>query len=250
LSGTRFAFRAAAALALQLLPTAAPALTLDFEDRAHGDVVSDQYQGVGVDIVVDNVNRDHDTGVAFDTGTSGNVDVDLEGPFSVGNLAGLDVGRILVINQNDEGCSDGVCDVPDDEGRRPAGTITLDFDFLLSSFGLDLIDIDNTTVEQGSIAFFVGGTPLLAVDFQSLFCPSGSGVLCDPTLVAGNHSANRVQAFTEQVVGGTFDRVVIAMGGSGGVDNLVATPVPEPATLALAAPALALLALAARRKRA
>jgi hypothetical protein len=252
LSGTRIA-SFAGVLALLFSPaTPVLALTLDFEDRAHGDVVSNQYQEDGVDIVVDNVNRDHDIGVAFDTGTSGNVDVDLEGPFSVGNLGGIDLGRILVINQNDEGCDDGVCDVPDDEGRRPAGTITLDFDFLLSSFGLDLIDIDSTAAERGSIAFFLGdsSTPLLAVDFESLFCPAGGGPFCDPSLVAGNRSANRVQPFTEQAVGSAFDRVVIAMGGSGGVDNLVATPVPEPATLALAAPALALLALAARRRRA
>jgi hypothetical protein len=240
---------------LQLPASPAPALTIDFAALAHGEVIADQYRAQGVGISIDNFNRSFDIGVAFDTGTTGNVDVDLEGPFSLGNLAGVDLGRILVINQNRTGCADGVCDVPDDEGRRAAGTIALEFDSLASSFAFDLVDLEDAAIENGSVAFFAGdsATPLLSVRFDEMFCPADQGPFCDASLVSGNHSANRIRPFDAAAIGAGFDRILITLGGSGGVDNLVATlgtEVPEPAALWLAAPALGGLLALARRRRA
>jgi hypothetical protein len=254
LSETRFVISAALFGLLQVPAVSAPALTIDFEALAHGEVVADQYQTDGVNFAFDNFNRSFDIGVAFDTGSTGNVDVDLEGPFSVGNLAGTDLGNILVLNQNRTGCTDGICDVPDDEGRRAAGTIALELGSLATDFGFDLIDVEDVTLENGSVAFFAGdsATPLLSVRFDEMFCPANQGPFCDASLVSGNHSANRIQPFGAAAIGGGFDRVLITLGGSGGVDNLLttlSTEVPEPSALWLAAPAIGGLLTLARRRR-
>lgn len=223
-----------------LLPAAASALTLDFEEFVHGEVVTSSQ---GVTIVTTNFARSFDLGVAFDSTRLGTADPDLEGPpptpWAGGNLApGTALSKILVIQENKTGCQDGVCDDPDDEGARPSGV----FDFLLpvpvSAIGFDLVDVEGA-VENGSVTFFDGALPK-TVAFVDLTDPGSA--FYDPTVQFGNHTANRIRPFTARSLGLTaIDRVLIAMGGSGGIDNLTSAPEPG-AALLLAGTALLLLA--------
>ena len=71
----------------------------------------------------------------------------------------------------------------------------------------------------------------------------------DPTIVLGNNTANRFAAVTAESVGlDRFDRVVLNLGGSGGIDNVQATLIPEPSTALLMALGLGGLALPGRRE--
>lgn len=240
--------RAATAVALLLLlPLPASALTLDFDAFGHGDVVT---ASAGVTIATTNFQRAFDLGVAFDTTLTGTADPDLEGPPPTlwwgGNLAPDTVlGRVLIVQENQTGCGDGTCDDPDDEGLRPAGR----FDFLLpaavSSFGFDLIDVEGA-IEDGSVTFFDGASSVV-VAFTELTDPTSA--FYDPSVVFGDHTANRLQPFRAAALGlRGIDRVQIVMGGSGAVDNITAAPEPAPALL-LGAVALALLCAGRRAPR-
>ena len=110
----------------------AAVVVIDFEDFdttdfKHGTVVSNQYDSAdfgNLTISADNINRtDPDYAVVFDSTTpkSATTDGDLVAPFS--NSSGLGTanpGNILIIQENSPGCSTGICEDPDDEGRRPA----------------------------------------------------------------------------------------------------------------------------------
>jgi len=148
----------------------ARALSLDFEEFAHGEIasVSNNPSYKGVVIAVDNANSSSghpDLGVAFDSENEVDTrDPDLErgNGWATGNLApSTELGNVLIIQENGTGCGDGICDRPDDEANRQAGTITLDYsnlDETFNSFQFDLIDIDDVTAEGGSIEFkFLGG---------------------------------------------------------------------------------------------
>ena len=148
--------------------------------------------------------------------------------------------NILILQESETGCGDGTCDDPDDEGSRPAGDFTFLFQETFQLFRFDLIDVENETDELGRIVFLLGGVEVVAVGFDE-FLGLGLGV------VYGNNSANRI----DLGLIGDFDTVVIEMGGSGGVDNLVALhkePVPEPSTGALMGLGLLALGIASRRR--
>jgi hypothetical protein len=234
-----------------LLGAATPvaALTIDFEDFAHGDVVAAPLAShPGYTIVAENSNRSFDAAIAFDTGESGTADGDLErgSGFATGNIAGSELGNILILQENDD-CSATSCSRPDDEGGRPAGkfTILLDAGTATEGFSFDLIDVDDATSEAGRITFFLLAPGQVDVEVASYsfadFLSFGQGVQF------GDNSANRIQ-FDDL---GAFNAFEIVMGGSGGVDNLVAdgVPVPEPTAAALLGLGLVALATAASRHR-
>ena len=145
---------------------------------------------------------------------------------------------------------------PDDEGSNPAGSITFAFDGLISSFGFHLVDIENNGAEQGGYfaAFYSGDVEVGSVTFGDL--TTASHAFYDPTITFGNNSVNRVQPFlaSDSFFASSnpyFDMVIISLGGSGAVDNVVFSPVPvpEPGTLLLLGTGLAGLAGYCRRRR-
>lgn len=130
------------------------------------------------------------------------------------------------VNNFDRGPGGGAGYDPDDEGSRPAGTITLDFGRLLSGgfgFGFDLLDVEGALeFPSGFVAtFFNGGTQIQQTNFADL-----------AGMTWGNNSLNRV-APSQFASAQDFDRVRISLGGSGAIDNLVFGAVPEPSTVLL-----------------
>ncbi len=221
----------------------AGSITLDFEQFVHGGVVTSS-QGVGITTVNFHPNASHpDLGVAFDTTRSGTADRDLEqgGGWSLGNLpSSTALGRILIVQENAIGCGTGICSSPDDEGRRPAGSFTLDLSGLgvggFDEFAFDIVDVEDRSAENGSIAFYDGAVLSSFYAFDD-FLTLGQGV------AFGDRSANHVDLGYV----GNYDRIVVTMGGSGGIDNLTAT-MPEPGAALLFAVGATTVAAARRRR--
>jgi len=257
---------AAALLSLALcgLAGAASAVTITFDELQHGEIVGNQFAGMSVSIIAGNVGGGPSFAVAFDSdlpfGSPLHGDNDLlfrdrngnEG-WSRGNIEGVPLGNLLIIQENDIGCFDGICDLPDDEGSRPAGLLRFDFEISVLDFGFDLVDVESTSMEGGSISFYdlnpdTGGFKLVNIPMTD-FLDGVAGI------ELGDRSANRIAPFTLadiQAMRADFeeiDRVEINLGGSGAVDNVNFTPVPEPTTAVLLGLGLAGLASSGRRRQ-
>lgn len=211
----------------------ASAAMVTFSGLAHGEVVNNQYVGLGLTIAVDNFNRSFDLGVAFDTTLTNTADPDLEDPWERGNIAANEIlGNVLIIAENNtDSNNDGILDNPDDEAGRPAGEFVLTFATAQTSLGFDILDIEGTAQENGYVEFYSGATSLRRITFNMLV--TNDNPFFDASIDFGDESANRIQPFTSAAMGiGAFDRVVIRLGGSGAIDNLNYIPSPGAATLA------------------
>jgi len=192
---------------------------IDFSGLVHGDIVAEQYAGMGVHISAMNLNQPFDIAAIFDTGLSSTSDPDLEGPWSMGNIdLNTELGNVLIIQENDNGD-------PDDEGGRPAGEIQFDFDFTVRSFGFTVADVESDDLEHSVVSFYLNGALIESIGFGE-FEASGS---YDNGSIYGNNSINSISEFE---VAGDFDRVVFNVGGSMAFDNIQFT-VPAPGSLAL-----------------
>ena len=231
----------------------AAALTLDFEGPGHGAVINTMG---GVGISGDNFSSGPDLAVIFDTTLTGTADQDLqftspgipggETGWAAGNLpSNFFLGNILIIQENDTGCATGTCSNPDDEGSRPAGTLTFDFSGhgVFRELGFDIVDVESESAVKGSLEFFLGAGSLGTVSFNTFTGAAG--------MIHGNNTLNRIAPVSLLSLGlGThFDRVSITMGGSSGLDNVVATPIPEPSSVVLFAAGFAVVAAFGRHAR-
>lgn len=241
-----------AALVVTLAMTSAGvagAITLDFEQFATGTVLSGSTVQ-GVTITTNNTRKPFDIAAIFDSRGSGTRDPDLEAnsflgggtAWSNGNLGedalgfDPDLGKILIIMRNDDGCSTGICSNPNDDGG--GGHFGFAFATPITSFGVDVVDIDDG--EQGGTIILHDGFNSVSFDFDELL-PVGN---------FGNHSANRFEPLLAQDYGfDSFDRATIVLEGSGGVDNVTFAPIPEPGTVALLALGLLGLASGGRLRR-
>ena len=144
--------------ALGLTATAAQAETvITFDELVHGQrVTANMYESQGVRIGVENYSKSFDKAVALrhpHPRPAGPADDDLLEPWNGGNLVGTDLGNVLIIQENNN-FRNGVAVNPDDEGSRPAGEFRFNFTAGVTSFGLDLVDIEGPS-EYGN----GGGVP-------------------------------------------------------------------------------------------
>ncbi len=235
------AFAGFLALLLLTLGGSAPSLaaSVNFSGLSAGDVITDQFQADGVVISAINPVKPFDLAILFDSSIPSMDDPDLVGPWAGGNIPDAELGMLLIISENDDFGSGAVA-VPDDE--RDGGTLVFDFSTPINSFGLDLVD----TEEAGAIRFYTNGVLQSSITFAEL-------VTRDPTVVFGDNFANRINPFDLASLGdeqsGGWDRVEVELGGSGAVDNLTFSTVPEPQTLVMVLGGLLGLAFAGNRNR-
>ncbi len=212
----------------------AEALLLDFDDLPQGDIASSQFlKTYGVSISVKNFGNGPGLAIIFDSLNPTGQDYDLAGPpWEGGNLASGNtvLGKILIIAENDDDLdNDGLIDLPDDEGNRPAGSIYFDFENPMCSVGFDLIDVEGPSEfgrNSGFVAtFFMGGNELARVGFDQFI--NENSMFYDPTVEYGNNKANRItpisvdalSSFTGKSIT-AFDKVEFNLGGSSAIDNI------------------------------
>lgn len=223
-----------AATCLSLATPAYSYTLIDFQDSGleHGEIIGSQYSSLGLTISAINRGGGPDLAILFDSTKNQTRDPDLEDPWSVGNIPTNEVlGNVLIIAENDtDSDGDGLIDNPDDEGSRPAGTIFFEFDFDITGFGFDLLDVEGS-VEYGDdsgyfATFYSDATEIGHIGFGDL--------LADLTIVYGDNSANRISPITADYLGiDSFNRVEINFGGSAAIDNIQFAAVPEPSTIIL-----------------
>jgi hypothetical protein len=159
----------------------------------------------------------------------------------MGNLVGSDFGRAIIIAENEiDENADGLVDSPDDEAG--GGILSLVFSVQATAFQFDLLDID-LGERNGTLHFWQGNAQVASFTFLDLAAR-------DASVVFGDNSANRIQAFIagQEIQAAWFDRVDVAFPNSGAIDNLV-VEVPEPATIALLAVVVLALVLRNRARR-
>lgn len=231
---------------------------VDLDSLSHGDVVRDQFASTdNLLIRANNENTPdgdlYNMAVAFDTTTNynnGDGDGDLRAPWDGGNVDSEHVvGNVLIIQErtpgNDDEGKDGIpetVDVPDDEGSRPAGTITFSWrDCVIDALHFTLID-----VEPDTEPFFV--TFANEISMSTVQVNNGVDYGYGVTSFGNNH-ANRIGFSSDDIGIGDWDTVTFHFGGSGGLGEIEYDKVEIPAPAALPAGLLALGAVLARRRR-
>ena len=210
----------------------ANALTLTFDEPGikHGTIINDQYSDLGVSIYADNLYQRpwNDRAVAFDTTRKRSRDPDLQ----LNPVDFPDVGNVLIIQENNW-CNREKCFRPDDEGRRPAGSLFFEFDKAIDSLSFSYLDIE--TPETSTVKLYDGTNTLVkSVDFGDL---SGA--------TFGDNNYATVGAIALAGLG--IQKVEFALGGSGALDDITVSQVPVPASLGILLMGLLGLQFARRR---
>ena len=228
-------------LSAAMMPLAS-ATTITFNDLSNGDIVNSQYNAqYGVTFNGTNVAKNTDNvAVVFDTSLLNTQDPDLQAPFfnvnqhSQLNLAIANPGNVLIIHENEASCNAISCANPDDEGSRPSGFFSIDFENSVTLNSLDFFDIETEEASQDNAIHLYGlnGVEINPGQFNTL----GTG---------GNNTWDRLIFDIAEVYS-----VEIRLNGSGAISNLdfTATAVPEPSTFAVLGLALLGFAGASRRK--
>ena len=197
------------------------AITLDFEGfPLIGQIIDDEYAPL-VTISAENLSSGPGLAVVFNSGDYTGGDSDLASPFLPAEskkdiLDSATPGNILIIHEHQEDCGLLFCVDPDDEGSRPAGIFTIEFDTPVHLGSIDFFDIEeaeNGMTDDNKILLYGNGGLLIPVNFW--------------TPHTGNNRWDRVDFSTDDVT-----RVEIHLGGSGAIDN-IAFAVPEPSSLLL-----------------
>ena len=240
-------------------------VSVTLQEGTHGEVITNKFLNLyGFSVSAVNIGGGPNKAIIFDSRQRNTADPDLEGynqftqsgpAWAVGNLKGLvDLGKMLILAENDiDANNDGLIDSPDDEGTRPAGRITLNFNKPITEFGFNLVDVEGPSEFNGNTGYVM---TVKGVNFRNRGTSSQIGFgqfvtpgdpFYDPTITFGDRSANKIKPIQASQVGMiSFNRVIIDLGGSGAIDQFRYTFIPEPASAALlAAPVL----LAARRRR-
>ncbi|CCQ72877.1 PEP-CTERM sorting domain-containing protein [Magnetospira sp. QH-2] len=261
--------------------------TIGFEDDSngndmvHGQIVDNEYalgggfnglpglSDVGVQVRTQNYgenfgsnNGNWDYGVVFDTGPDSPDrercrprDQDLWAGFD-GNTYntnpndGYNPGNVLIIQENDYGCDDGICNTPDDEGSRPAGFFEFEFSELVDITSIDFFDIEGAENNDNAEIYF--WTDVVQNDgsvVEQLITNDDTNDDHWHMVDTGDNGWTQIVFNVEGV-----SRFRIEMGGSGAIDNISGNrhaggggQVPEPGTLALFGFGLALMLWMRRR---
>ena len=224
-----------ALLAFGLSP-AAQAFVLDFEGFAAGTIIDNEYAASpppGTNIMTVNLSSGPNASVIFDTNNPTGGDPDLAAPFTSSNPSLSDdyrPGNVLIIQERNN-CDAFSCEIPDDEGSRPAGEIEFIFASPVTLLSIDFFDIefneDNNDPDSEILLFDDNDNPI-----ATFFVPN----------TGGNNTWDQLSFGAVQGV----KRLVIELNGSGAIDNV--TYVPVPAAAWLFGSALGLLGWIRRRR--
>jgi len=240
----------------------ANAIMIDFDEippnLLKGDIVNNQYAtnpnlgvtisgqksmqagGLNIAIIFDSRMFSGNDGDLTGPGGAGTCPLpDCDGDWDGGNLgANVPLDNMLILPEaGTEGdIGDGNVANPNDEGTQPAGTITIEWDDCVDSFGFVIVDQEpGIEVTDGFVQFFdggTGGTDLGTVQFEwfemntvPLVSP---GLFFDATVDYNNNHANRLDPITiadlmtldNTVVSAGWDTAVINLAGSGAFDDI------------------------------
>ena len=215
-------------------------MVVDFEDFGatnfqHGSVVNSQYDSAAFGNLVisaNNIGGGPDIAAAFDTTVSAasTSDDDLLAPFSNGSgLGNANPGNVLIIQENSTNCGTGTCSNPDDEGSRPAGSLTFSFGQAVNLESLDFFDIENFAGNDEN-----SNQPGTEIRF---FDALDNEVFAGTHFTPGTGGDNTWDRLAFAGITGIF-KLEVNLGGSGAIDNLQYSVVPIPATVWLFGSAL------------
>ena len=274
----RWHWLAPLAIAATIVVATAPAraFVLNFDDNdgigdiVHGQVIDSEFTlanggipgtsgALGVSVGAINDGGGPNLAVAFDSTRTNTRDPDLEDPFKIapGSEAYIGdlerPGNILIVQENDWGCGDGVCNEPDDEGGGPNSMEFL-FSENVTLTRIDLFDIDCKKVWNGwkwvEDCGWPGGESATIAFFSDAAMQNSLGTISVSSF--GNHTAKRV--FFGDNGQANVRKLVVTLSGSGAISNIAGiTPdnqqIPEPATLGLVIAGLFGLGAARWRRR-
>ncbi|NNF67303.1 MAG: thrombospondin type 3 repeat:Cna B-type [Gammaproteobacteria bacterium] len=224
-------FTLAAIAAVAMLSPMAHATVIDFEGFAAGTIIDNEYAGIGVAISAINNGGGPDLAVVFDSNNPTGGDSDLGSPFSSPTLGTASPGNLLILQERHD-CNATSCTTPDDEGSRPAGQFIISFVEGVFLQSIDFFDVEGVEASPAhAIELYDDENNLLSNQFS---VPD----------TGGDNMWGQVVFNFDQV-----KTIIINMGGSGAIDNIVfeARAVPLPAALPLFIAALTSMGFLRRR---